>query len=62
MIVGLVIGILFNKIGSSNMGTFQLATFIPFIIVSLVLFMLKVRETKDIDIDNVEAEFAKAEA
>ncbi|MCR5741315.1 MAG: MFS transporter [Gammaproteobacteria bacterium] len=62
MLVGLIIGILFNKIGSSNMGTFQLITFIPFIAVSLILFSLKVRETKDIDIDNVEAEFAQAEA
>ena len=54
MIVGVVIGVVFPAIGSVNIGLFQLFTFIPIMVVSLVLFMLKVKETKDIDINDVQ--------
>ena len=56
MIVGVVLGVLFDKIGSANIGTFQLFTFVPIMVVSIVLLMLKVKETKNFDINKVEEE------
>jgi len=57
-ILGLLVGILFPVIGgSANIGYFQLFIFVPIIVVSVVLLALKVKETKGIDLDNVENAF-----
>ena len=57
-IIGLLVGILFPFIGGSqNIGFFQLFIFVPIIILSVVLLGLKVKETKGIDLDNIEKVF-----
>lgn len=55
-IIGLVVGILFVNIGSGGIGYLQIFTFVPVIAISVCLLMIKVKETKGIDMDNVEAE------
>lgn len=57
-IIGLLVGILFPVIGGSkNIGYFQLFVFVPVIIISIVLLAIKVKETKGIDLDNIEKAF-----
>ena len=58
-IVGLLVGVFFKVIGADNIGFFQLAIFVPVILLSVILLAIKVKETKGIDMDNVEAELAK---
>lgn len=61
-IIGLLVGILFPVIGGSqNIGFFQLFVFVPVIIVSIVLLAIKVKETKGINLDNVEKELEAEE-
>lgn len=58
-IIGLVVGITFSMIGSNGIGYLQLCTFIPAVLISIILLSRKVKETKGIDMDNVEEELAK---
>ena len=58
-IVGLLIGILYSTITYQRIGYFQAFVIVPVLIVSIVLLMIKVKETKGIDMDNVEEELAK---
>ncbi len=61
-IVGLLVGILFPIIGGSkNIGYFQLFVFVPVILLSIILLGFKVKETKGINLDNVEDELEKIE-
>ena len=53
MLVGMLIGIFYEKIGSANIGVFQLAFFIPIILFSIIFLKLKVKETKDTDLSKV---------
>ena len=55
-IIGLLVGILFPVIGgAANIGYFQLFVFVPVLAISVLLLALKVKETKGIDLDNIEA-------
>ncbi|MBO4363525.1 MAG: MFS transporter [Clostridia bacterium] len=58
-IIGLLVGILFSYIGSSGIGYLQIGTFVPVLIISITLLAIKVKETKGIDMNNVEEELAK---
>ena len=54
-IIGLLVGIIFPKIGgAANIGYFQMFTIVPVLIITVLLLAIKVKETKDIDLDNVE--------
>lgn len=59
-IIGLVVGILFVNIGANGIGYLQIFTFVPVIIVSIILLAVKVKETKGIDMDNIEEELERA--
>ena len=59
-IIGLAVGIILPPLlGSNNICFFQLFVFVPIMILSVILLMTKVKETKGIDMDNVEEELAK---
>ena len=54
MLVSMLVGIFYNKIGSANIGVFQLCLFAPIILFSIIFLKLKVKETKDTDLSEVE--------
>ena len=54
MLVSMLVGIFYNRIGSANIGVFQFAFFAPIILFSIIFLKLKVRETKDTDLSKVE--------
>lgn len=61
-IIGLVVGIAFPAIGGAqNIGFFQLFIIVPILIVSIFLLMIKVKETKDNNLDDVETSLEHAE-
>ena len=59
-IIGLLVGIVLPPLlGSGNICYFQLFAFVPVMILSVILLMIKTKETKGIDMDHVEEELAK---
>lgn len=61
-IIGLVVGIIFPMIGGAEkIGYFQLFIIVPILLLSVVLLMLKVKETKDINLDDVESSLEQVE-
>lgn len=58
LIVTMLVGVFYDKIGSARIGTFQLCFFVPFILITIVVLKLKVRETKDTDLAAVGEEEA----
>ncbi len=54
MLVSMLVGIFYNKIGSARIGIFELCFFIPIILFSIIFLKLKVKETKDTDLSKVE--------
>ena len=54
MLASMLVGIFFTKIGSANIGTFQLCFFVPIMIISVLFLKLNVKETKDVDMAHVK--------
>ncbi len=54
MIVSMILGVMFSKIGSQNVSLLQLFTFIPILVIATILFAINIKETKDVDITDVE--------
>lgn len=53
LIVTMLVGVFYDKIGSAKIGSFQLFFFVPFILITIVGLKLKVKETKDTDLSAV---------
>ena len=53
LIVTMLVGVFYDKIGSAKIGTFQLFFFVPFILITIAVLKLKVKETKDTDLSAV---------
>lgn len=61
-IIGLVVGIIFPFIGGSkNIGYFQMFIIVPVLLISVFLLMIKVKETKDFNLDDVETSLEQVE-
>ncbi len=56
LIVTMLVGIFYARIGSANIGVFQLAFFVPIILFSIIFLKLKVKETKGTDLNKVGEE------
>ena len=56
LIVTMLVGVFYDKIGSAKIGTFQLLFFVPFILITVLVLKLKVKETKDTDLSHVGEE------
>ena len=54
--ITMLVGVFYDRIGSARIGTFQLFFFVPFILITIVVLKLKVRETKDTDLASVGEE------
>ena len=57
--VGTGLNMVFNNVvtmiaGSMNLPFVLTATYLPIVAIALTIMMLKVRETKDVDLNNVE--------
>lgn len=53
LIVTMLVGIFYDRIGSAKIGTFQLFFFVPVILITIAVLKLKVKETKDTDLSAV---------
>ena len=53
LIVTMLVGIFYDRIGSARIGTFQLFFFVPFILFTIIMLKLKIKETKDTDLSTV---------
>ena len=56
ILTGIVVGVLYDKIGSANIGVFQMCFFVPIMLFSILFLMFKVRETKNIDMQAIKGE------
>ena len=56
ILVTMILGIFYGRIGSANIGCFQLCFFIPIILFSIIFLKLKVKETKGTDLSKVGEE------
>ncbi len=56
LIVTMLVGVFFDRIGSAKIGTFQLFFFVPVILITIAVLKLKIRETKDTDLSAVGLE------
>ena len=56
LVVTMLVGVFYDRIGSAKIGTFQLFIFVPFILITIIVLKLKVRETKDTDLSTVGEE------
>ena len=62
-IIALLVGILFPTIGGSkNIGYFQLFVLVPIILITIILLMIKVKETKGVDLDSATFDFEENKA
>ena len=56
ILVSMLVGIFYGKIGSAKIGVFELCFFVPIILFSIIFLKLKVKETKDTDLNTVGEE------
>ena len=56
MVVTIIIGVLYQFIGSRNIGLIQLVFFIPFMLLSILYVQKHLRETKDVDLSEAGKE------
>ena len=56
MFVTIIVGILYQYIGSKNIGLIQLVFFVPFMLLSVLYVQKHLRETKDVDLTEVGQE------
>ena len=56
MILGIVIGVLYQFIGSRRIALVQLAIFVPLMIIVLLFVKKNLKETKDVDLDKAGEE------
>ena len=57
--VGMGFNMVFNNVitmvaGSMNLPVVLTLTYLPIVAIALLIMMLKVKETRDVDLDNVE--------
>ncbi|MDO5138237.1 MAG: MFS transporter [Oscillospiraceae bacterium] len=50
MVVSIIVGVLYQYIGSRNIGLIQLIFFVPFMLLSVLYVQKHLRETKDVDL------------
>ena len=56
MVVTIIIGVLYQFIGSRNIGLVQLVFFVPFMLLSVLYVRKHLRETKDVDLNEAGQE------
>ena len=56
MVVTIIIGVLYQFIGSRKIGLIQLVFFIPFMLLSILYVQKHLRETKDVDLSEAGKE------
>ncbi len=54
LIVTMLVGIFYDRIGSARIGVFQLCFFVPIILITIIMLKFGIKETKDTDLAKVE--------
>ena len=58
MVVTIIIGVLYQFIGSRKIGLVQLVFFVPFMLLSVLYVKKHLKETKDVDLNEAGQETA----